>query len=126
MDPVSPGPSAQCAGTPAIDRDARAIDVGGGWRAEKGDHRRHFRCLAEAFGRHLLGCTTDHLEELTYESRKRVHNLKYYTWVEQQGRTYDEIQAQWYDPAYWTDIQKQAPAIDALITEFNARVGLLK
>ena len=81
---------------------------------------------AEAFGRHLLGCTTDHLEELTYESRKRVHNLKYYTWVEQQGRTYDEIQAQWYDPAYWTDIQKQAPAIDALITEFNDRVGLLK
>jgi hypothetical protein len=30
--------------------------------------------------------------------RKRVHNLKYYTWVEQQGKTYEEIQAQWYDP----------------------------
>jgi cysteine synthase len=81
---------------------------------------------AEAFGRYLLGTTTDHLEELTYESRKRIHNLKYYTWVEQQGRTYDEIQAQWYDPNYWTDIQSQAAEIDTLISNFNDRVGLLK
>jgi hypothetical protein len=58
--------------------------------------------------------------------RKRVHNLKYYTWVEQQGKTYEEINAQWDDDNYWTDIQKQIPEIDALINEFNDRVGLLK
>jgi hypothetical protein len=52
--------------------------------------------------------------------------LKYYTWVEQQGKTYDEIQAQWYDPDYWTDIPKQVGEIDALIEEFNQEVGLLK
>ncbi len=40
--------------------------------------------------------------ELTYADRRRVHNLKYFTWVEQQGRTYEEIQAQWYDRDYWT------------------------
>jgi cysteine synthase len=80
---------------------------------------------AESFARDLQGITTDHLEELTYEGRKRVHNLKYYTWVEQQGKTYPEIQAQWYDPCYWTDIQKQAAQIDELITEFNERVGLI-
>jgi cysteine synthase len=80
---------------------------------------------AEAFARDLHGVTTDHLQELTYAERKRVHNLKYYTWVEQQGRTYEEIQAQWYDPCYWTDVQKQAAEIDERITEFNQRVGLI-
>lgn len=79
---------------------------------------------AEAFARDLQGVTTDHLQELTYADRKRVHNLKYYTWVEQQGRSYEEIQAQWYDPCYWTDVQKQASEIDERITEFNQRVGL--
>ncbi len=81
---------------------------------------------AEAYARDLQGITSDHLEELTYEGRKRVHNLKYFTWVEQQGKTYPEIQAQWYDPCYWTDVQKQAGQIDELINEFNDQVGLLK
>jgi cysteine synthase len=81
---------------------------------------------AETFARYLHGVTSDNLLELTYESRKRVHNLKYYTWVEQQGKTFDEIQAQWYDPDYWTSIQALVPEIDALITEFNQRVGLSK
>jgi hypothetical protein len=53
-----------------------------------------------------------------------VHNLKYYTWVEQQGKTYDEIQDMWCQPDYWTSVQKQANEIDELITEFNAEVGL--
>src|SRR5512133_1798919 len=80
---------------------------------------------AEIFSRDLQGITSDHLEELTYMGRKRVHNLKYYTWVEQQGKTYQEIQAQWYDPCYWTDVHKQAGQVDDLITEFNERVGLV-
>jgi hypothetical protein len=54
-----------------------------------------------------------------------VHNLKYYTWVEQQGKTYEEIQAQWYQRDYWTELQTQVPEIDELIKEFNDRVGLL-
>jgi cysteine synthase len=81
---------------------------------------------AEVFGRYLHGERTDNLLELTYEARRRVHNLKYFTWVEQQGKTYEEINQQWYDDDYWTDIQKQVPEIDALITEFNERAGLLK
>ena len=71
-----------------------------------------------------MGESTDNLIELSYEDRKRVHNLKYFTWVEQQGKTYEEIQAQWYDDDYWTGVQQQVPAIDALIEEFNAKVGL--
>jgi len=81
---------------------------------------------AEVFAHSLHGQTTDNLIELRYTDRRRVHNLKYYTWVEQQGKTYEEIVAQWYDPNYWTDVQSQVEEIDALITEFNERVGLVK
>jgi cysteine synthase len=75
--------------------------------------------------RWLKGVTTDYMEDLTYTGKKRIHNLKYFTWVEQQGKTYEEIQEQWYKRDYWTEIQAQIPEIDAKIEEFNARVGLL-
>jgi cysteine synthase len=81
---------------------------------------------AAVFAQYLQGITTDNLLELTYESRKRIHNLKYFTWVEQQGRSYEEIQDQWYDSSYWTDVQGQVGKVDELINEFNDRVGLNK
>jgi cysteine synthase len=81
---------------------------------------------AAAYHRYLLGANLDHLQELTYYDRKRIHNLKYFTWVEQQGKTYDEIQAQWYDPNYWTSIHGHVDEIDDLIESFNERTGLLK
>ena len=77
---------------------------------------------ASAYHRYLLGTSIDYMEELNYYQRKRVHNLKYYTWVEQQGKTYEEIQAQWYDPDYWTNIQAMVDPIDELIEQFNDRV----
>ncbi len=80
---------------------------------------------AADYAAHLASIRTDVMEELTYEARKRIHNLKYYTWVEQQGRTVDEINAQWYDAHYWTDMHAQADAIDALINEFNEKTGVL-
>jgi cysteine synthase len=81
---------------------------------------------AAAYHRHLLGTTIDYVQELNYYDRKRVHNLKYYTWVEQQGKTYAEIQAQWYDPNYWNDIHGRVDEIDSLIEAFNQRTGLLE
>lgn len=91
--------------------------------AEFGEY--HERDAAAHFARYLQGASTDNLLELSYPERRRVHNLKYFTWVEQQGRSYEEIMAQWYDPEYWTGVQGQADHIDALIEEFNAQVGLL-
>lgn len=79
---------------------------------------------AATFARDLHGESTDNLLELSEFDRKRIHNLKYFTWVEQQGRTYEEIQAQWYDPDYWTGYRSQADEIDELINEFNERVGV--
>jgi hypothetical protein len=79
---------------------------------------------AADFARWLLGQGTDNLLDLTYADRRRVHNLKYFTWVEQQGRTYAEIQAQWHDRDYWHGFQSQAAEIDSWIEAFNAEVGL--
>lgn len=77
---------------------------------------------AGIYQRYIMGTTIDNMQELGYYDRKRVHNLKYYTWVEQQGKTYEEIQAQWYDDSYWTSIQTKADEIDRLIVAFNERV----
>jgi len=74
---------------------------------------------------YLKGISTDHMLELSYVDRRRVHNLKYFTWVEQQGKTYDEILAQWYEQDYWVDVQNQVQEIDELIEAFNRDVGLL-
>ncbi|HTX90845.1 MAG TPA: pyridoxal-phosphate dependent enzyme [Anaerolineales bacterium] len=79
---------------------------------------------AADFARYLHGQSTDNLLELRYTDQRRVHNLKYFTWVEQQGKTYQEIQDMWQQPDYFTAVQKQVPEIDALIEEFNAEVGL--
>ena len=68
---------------------------------------------------------TDNLIELTYADRKRIHNLKYYTWVEQQGRRSDDLDDQWYrQEKTFEAVQKQTEQIDALIDAFNERVGL--
>jgi cysteine synthase A len=79
---------------------------------------------AADFARYLHGQCTDNLLELRYSDRRRIHNLKYFTWVEQQGKTYAEIQSMWQEPDYWTGVQNQADEIDALITDFNAEAGI--
>jgi len=74
---------------------------------------------------YLIGQGIDNLLDLTYQERRRIHNLKYYTWVEQQGKTYEEIQHQWYQKDYWNLVQNQVEEIDQLIVEFNNQVGIL-
>ncbi|NVL91395.1 MAG: pyridoxal-5-phosphate-dependent protein subunit beta, partial [Desulfobacterales bacterium] len=79
------------------------------------------------YHRYLIGVSIDNMKELSHYDRKRIHNLKYFTWVEQQGREVDELNAQWDDyPDYWKRIQSKADEVDRLIEEFNERTGLLK
>ena len=76
---------------------------------------------------HMLGLKTDSMLELTYVDRKRIHNLKYYTWVEQQARDVQELNALWYDTkGTWDAVHAQADQLDELIREFNEATGLLK
>ena len=62
---------------------------------------------------HMLGLKTDSMMELTYEDRKRIHNLKYYTWVEQQARDVKDLNALWYDvEGTWDAVHAQAAGVD--------------
>ncbi|MDR2485994.1 MAG: pyridoxal-phosphate dependent enzyme [Treponema sp.] len=94
-------------------------------RQEAGEYRTVN--AAADFAASLKGEGTDNIQELTYIDRKRIHNLKYFTWVEQQGRTAEELNDQWYhQEKSFLGVQKQAEEIDALITEFNERTGLIR
>ncbi len=89
-------------------------------RVERGPFRA--ADAAVALERDLLGTATDHYRELGYHDRKAIHNLKYFTWVEQQGRTVDELNALW-SPSYWRDVQDGAGALDSEIAAFNRDSG---
>jgi cysteine synthase A len=94
------------------------------WRAASGDYTEMAAAVDHA--RHLLGQSADHIAELTYRERKRVHNSKYFTWVEQLGKSEQELRAQWYEADYWAEVQAQVSSVDALITEFNDQVGIVR
>jgi hypothetical protein len=74
----------------------------------------------------IRSITMDHTKELRYYEKKALHNLKYYTWIEQQGREVEELNEQWANhDAYWYDMFEQVDEIDRLIIDFNSRVGVL-
>lgn len=77
------------------------------------------------FHSNLQGQKIDNMLELDYYGKKRIHNLKYFTWIEQQGKDMDELNKQWYDPNYWKSIQSLIQPIDDLIDAFNERTGLI-
>jgi len=78
---------------------------------------------ARHFGRYLEGIATDHVRELTYAERKALHHLKYFTWVEQQQKSVDELDRLW-DPEFWDETYAQVEEWDRWIDDFNRRVGL--
>jgi cysteine synthase len=73
----------------------------------------------------LMALTTDHVLELGYWDRKRMHNLKYFTWIEQLGKDVTELDRQWYDEDYWTEKYMSHVLWDERITAFNLHTGLL-
>jgi cysteine synthase len=77
--------------------------------------------------RYLDGTTTDHMRELTYFDRKCLHHFKYFTWVEQQGKTSEELNRLW-DEDFWKEVfsQEQVDEWDRLIEQFNEQTGLLQ
>ncbi len=74
----------------------------------------------------LWGQEDAHFKELTYADRKAVHNLKYFTWVEQQGKEIADLNRLWHDRDLWPRLFGQAERWDEMIGEFNERTGLLK
>jgi len=83
------------------------------------------RMADQHYARYLQGITTDHLRELNYADQKALHNFKYFTWVEQQGRSSDELRQLW-DEDFWHEVFSQdvVDEWDRLIDAFNDKTGL--
>ncbi|MGA2819964.1 MAG: pyridoxal-phosphate dependent enzyme [Anaerolineales bacterium] len=67
----------------------------------------------------FLGQKTDWIKDGTPGMRRQWHNLKYYTWVEQQGKTVEELNAQWSEE-WWARHQQRVGEIDKRIRELRA------
>jgi len=76
----------------------------------------------EIFGQHLDGVATDHVLELTFSERKRIFNLGYYTWVEQQGVSVEDFDAR-KDQSFWRALVSTVPVWDRMIEAMNEEVG---
>lgn len=76
------------------------------------------------FDRYLMGTDCDWVMECRYADRRRMHHLKYFTWVEQQGKSVQELNDQWYSDTYWDEKWLIQDAFDHQIDEFNKLTGL--
>jgi cysteine synthase len=74
----------------------------------------------------LFKISIDYMIELNHYDKKRIHNLKYFTWIEQQGKAVEELNDQWFDNVYWKSKYSGIDAWDEKINEFNEKTGLLK
>jgi len=92
--------------------------------AEKGKYN-HIQAVKDMekciFGQHY-----DNLKELSYTDKKAIHNLKYFTWVEQQAKEVEDLNQLWYDRSLWNTMFNQVERWDELINEFNDRTGVVK
>ena len=79
---------------------------------------------AKVFAEHLGAADTAHMIDCTDLDRRRIFNLGYYTWVEQQGVSLADFDAR-RPQAFWQSIRSFVPAWDDAIGEFNARTGVI-
>ena len=90
-------------------------------KKERGAYRE--RDAIADFAGPLAHQSVDYFKELTFPERKAIHNLKYYTWVEQQGKSCDELNDQW-NPDYWRELfEDEVGYFDKLIGDFNGLVS---
>ena len=93
-------------------------------RVERGDYKEIQ--AAKDFEKCMLGQQIDNMRELNYQDRRAIHNLKYFTWVEQQAKDVQDLEQLWYDREIWDTMFHQVHRWDELINEFNDRTGVLK
>jgi cysteine synthase len=78
---------------------------------------------AEVTGRYLQSVDRDNMIQLTELDRERIFNLGYYTWVEQQGTSFDDFVAR-KEQSWWKSLRDLVPVWDERIVEFNQRTGM--
>ena len=77
----------------------------------------------ETWGQHLANVDTEHLLDLTDVDRKRIFNLGYYTWVEQQDTDFDHFESR-REQSFWNEMRPYIGIWDEMIGEFNQRTGV--
>ncbi len=94
-------------------------------KIEDRDHPLGFDDLSAAatHARFLEGVDTDHVLELGEVGRKRIFNLGYYTWVEQQDVPFPSFEAR-RELTWWQRLHPYVERWDQMIGEFNRRTGL--
>ena len=105
-----------------------ATDGAAMYGTERDKAKKHFPkgfdavAAGETFGRFMLGTTTDDVLELDAESRERIFNLGYFTWVEQQGVALSDFDAR-KKQSFWRGLRSNLAAWDEMIVAFNREVG---
>ncbi|MEL0075616.1 MAG: pyridoxal-5'-phosphate-dependent protein subunit beta [Ilumatobacter sp.] len=77
---------------------------------------------AEVFGEHLAHTSTEHMIDCTEADRRRIFNLGYYTWVEQQGTPFELFEERRHQ-SFWQGLRRYVGVWDSMIDEFNDRVA---
>ena len=77
---------------------------------------------AAIYGEHLANVSTEHMIEMTEADRRRVFNLGYYTWVEQQGTPFELFEERRHQ-SFWQSLRRYVGVWDSMISEFNERVA---
>ncbi len=93
-------------------------------REERGDY--NIKQAEIDYKEVLIDQTTNWMLELNYYDKRRIHNLKYFTWVEQRGKSVEELEEQWNNENYFKEKLNSYKFWDEKIREFNERVGLIK
>jgi hypothetical protein len=81
------------------------------------------RDAAAVVAEHLAGADTDHVLECTEVDRRRIFNLGYFTWIEQQGLDLDLFEARRHQ-SFWQSMWPIVDRWDEQIAEFNAHTGV--
>jgi cysteine synthase len=81
------------------------------------------RQAAEVVAQHVLGADVSHVRELDSAERRRIFNLGYFTWVEQQGVPVG-LFLERRNQRFWRSIRSYLQQWDELIAEANTRAGV--
>jgi len=93
------------------------------WRAARFPRGFDEVAAAELYGAHLAHPDGDHLLEMTQVDRRRIFNLGYFTWVEQQGIELADFDKRKHQ-RFWTALRDLPPIWDEMIARFNRETGL--
>ena len=69
----------------------------------------------------VLDAKTDWIFEGTMDNRLRWHNLKYYTWVEQQGKDVEELNSTM-SQAFWKEEASRIEETDEMLVDYRRKL----